>query len=73
MSKIILLGAGASVDAGISTANEMTKNMANHFEKSRLTEELNVIKFVVGGLLSYITITCTIVKNKTSYDYFVFL
>ena len=51
MKRIILLGAGASVDAGIPTAIGMTEKMISHFKESGLTKELKVLTFIVGGLL----------------------
>lgn len=49
--RIVLLGAGASVDAGIQTAVGMTEKMIEYFEKEKISQELKVLKFVVGGLL----------------------
>jgi len=51
MSEIVLLGAGASVDADIPTAVGMTQKMINHFEENPIPEERKVLKYIVGGLL----------------------
>ncbi len=51
MSRIVLLGAGASVDAEIPTAVGMTEKIMKHFEDRRVREELKALKFVIGGLL----------------------
>lgn len=49
--QIILLGAGASVDANIPTAIGMTKEMAAQFKQNKIGKELNVLNFVIGGLV----------------------
>ena len=51
MKKIILLGAGASVDAGIPTAIGMTREMVAQFKLNKIEKESNALNFVVGGLL----------------------
>ena len=51
MKRIILLGAGASVDAGVPAAIGMTEKMISHFKESGLVKELKVLTFIVGGLL----------------------
>jgi len=50
MGDVVLLGAGASMDAGIPGAFDMTRQIANRFEK--LNPRLkHVLNFVMGGLL----------------------
>ena len=49
---IILLGAGASMDAGIPAAYPMTNKMIQRLsEYSYSRREANVLTYVVGGLL----------------------
>jgi NAD-dependent SIR2 family protein deacetylase len=49
MKEIILLGAGASVEAGVPAAYEMTEKFIEQFEEH--TKYCHIIRFVVGGLL----------------------
>lgn len=52
MKEMLLLGAGASVEAGIPDSYDMTKKISEHFRKdSTLHKQAHVISFVVGGLL----------------------
>ena len=54
MKEIILLGAGASKDAGVPATYEMTERLVKLLERntSENDQKLNhVFKFVVGGLL----------------------
>jgi hypothetical protein len=48
----ILLGAGASVDAGVPTTTDMTAKMLSHFEdpRQRSGKTAKIIKFVGGGI-----------------------
>lgn len=48
----VLLGAGASRDAGLPTTGEMTKTLLTHFENRGYPETRRVLNFVVGQLLS---------------------
>ena len=51
MKELILLGAGASIEAGIPGAYEMTEKMLEAFSKDFQYSQLyKVLKFVVGGL-----------------------
>ena len=52
MSEMILLGAGASIEAGVPGAYDMTKEIAKRFrENPLLKKHAHVISFVIGGLL----------------------
>ena len=52
MKELFLLGAGATVEAGVPASTQMTKDMLSAFsEDFRLRHEYRVLKFVVGGLL----------------------
>lgn len=54
MSEIFLLGAGASVEAGVPHAYKMSNEMLNRFSKennSRFHSFGKVLQFVVGGLM----------------------
>jgi hypothetical protein len=52
MSEMLLLGAGASVEAGVPGAFEMTGRIMSHFRgDSSLTKHASVLSFVTGGLL----------------------
>jgi NAD-dependent SIR2 family protein deacetylase len=51
MTELFLLGAGASVEAGIPGAYRMTKEMLKRFEYTNYPQTKKVIRFVVGGLL----------------------
>jgi NAD-dependent SIR2 family protein deacetylase len=52
MSEMILLGAGASVEAGIPTSDEMTRKIADMFHNSpEHRVGAKVLDFVIGGLL----------------------
>ena len=52
MKELILLGAGASIEAGIPGAYDMTKKILNLFEKIYYDRRsFDVLRFVVGGLL----------------------
>lgn len=53
MAEMLLLGAGASVDAGLPTSFEMTKRIVDLFwsEQSYNPVYAKVVSFVVGGLL----------------------
>lgn len=52
MSRVILLGAGASVEAGVPDTYQMTEVIAKRFrEDSSLQKNSEVITFVIGGLL----------------------
>lgn len=54
MSEVILLGAGASVEAGVPSAYKMTEEIIERFNNERsynLREYAKVLNFVVGGLL----------------------
>lgn len=51
MTEMILLGAGASADAGIPTSTAMTQKIREHFERDKeRADEFNVVAFVIGGL-----------------------
>lgn len=50
MQDIILLGAGASIEAGVPGAFEMTRRIVDLFEKKHV-EHCRILKFAVGGLL----------------------
>lgn len=47
----VLLGAGASRDAGLPTTGEMTKCLAEHFDSHRSQPTREVLHFVTGMLL----------------------
>ena len=49
MSEIILLGAGASAEAEVPTAYDMTKNIVQKFQS--ISKYNEVMNFVMGGLL----------------------
>lgn len=52
MKEMFLLGAGASVEAGIPAVYDMTKKMLDFFgDDNRLNRQFRILKFVVGGLL----------------------
>lgn len=54
MSELILLGAGASVEAGVPHAYKMTYEMLSRFSSDAMMQHRKldkVMKFVVGGLL----------------------
>lgn len=52
MTEMVLLGAGASREAGIPTATEMTKKIYSLFEQeSKHNLYTRIIKFVIGALL----------------------
>ena len=52
MTEMIFLGAGASIDAGVPAAYDMTKQVLGLFENDRnLVKHTQVLRFVVGGLL----------------------
>ncbi|MGI8979826.1 MAG: SIR2 family protein [Pirellulaceae bacterium] len=51
-NEMLLLGAGASVEAGIPSAHKMTRVISDEFRKnSRLSRIGHLISFVIGGLL----------------------
>jgi len=50
METLILLGAGASADAGIPTAFDMTPEMIKLFQKYSHQEGVKILRFVAGGL-----------------------
>jgi len=49
MKEIILLGAGASVEAGVPAAYDMTKKLMDLFPET--SKHGHIIRFVVGGML----------------------
>ena len=51
MTELFLLGAGASVEAGIPAAYRMTNEMLKKFERTNYPQTEKVIRFVAGGLL----------------------
>ncbi len=52
MSEMLLLGAGASIDAGVPGAYAMTQEIAKRLRKDPfLNKHAHVISFVIGGLL----------------------
>ncbi|MGI8493902.1 MAG: SIR2 family protein [Pyrinomonadaceae bacterium] len=54
MSEMLLLGAGASVEAGIPDAYKMTEEILKRFNdenRHRLREYAKVLNFIIGGLL----------------------
>lgn len=51
MTEMLLLGAGASIEAGIPHAEEMTKQIESKFQEENLRKEAHVLAFVIGGLL----------------------
>ena len=53
MSEMLLLGAGASVDAGLPTSIDMTRKIVDLFWEDRFwrPEHARVVSFVIGGLL----------------------
>ncbi|MHB0867334.1 MAG: SIR2 family protein [Thermoleophilia bacterium] len=52
MNTVVLLGAGASVEAGVPATYEMTKEIAKSFRNTYgLQKNSEVLKFVIGGLL----------------------
>src|SRR4051794_30038485 len=52
MTEMLLLGAGASVDAGVPSAYDMTKAIADQFRSDPLLKQhARVVSFVIGGLL----------------------
>src|SRR5262245_14379685 len=52
MREMVLLGAGASVEAGIPGAYDMTRQMVERFSQQyHLAEYSRVLRFAVGGLL----------------------
>lgn len=52
MKEMILLGAGASVDAGVPGAFDMTQKLINLFGNDpELSKHSHVLRFAVGGLL----------------------
>ncbi|CAN5439077.1 hypothetical protein BH20VER3_BH20VER3_06040 [soil metagenome] len=52
MSEMLLLGAGASKEAGVPTAFGLTNAIANEFRANRgLRRHAQVVSFVLGGLL----------------------
>ena len=53
MSEIVLLGAGASVEADIPAAFEMSRQIVDRFNSLRGANEseAHILNFVVGGLL----------------------
>lgn len=54
MSEMLLLGAGASVEAGVPSAFKMTEEILERFNNannSNLREYAKVLNFVIGGLL----------------------
>jgi len=53
MTELVILGAGASADADIPTAREMSAAIASHLE-SRQSDIAGVLHFVVGGMLFHL-------------------
>ena len=52
MNEVILLGAGASAEAGVPTAYDMTKEILRRFQSNDyLHTHYRVLSFVLGGLL----------------------
>lgn len=55
MSEVVLLGAGASIEAGVPGANAMTEEIVRRFNDNGHSRQLRdyaaVLNFVVGGLL----------------------
>lgn len=52
MNEILLLGAGASVEAGVPDAYRMTHELSEYFHSNFGSErQAQVISFVIGGLL----------------------
>ncbi len=52
MREMILLGAGASVEAGVPTTYEMTRKILDTIEGARReSKHTNLLKFVIGGLI----------------------
>jgi len=51
MQEMILLGAGASVKAGVPDSYAMTRVIATRFANNHLSDHAHLIKFVIGGLL----------------------
>src|SRR5580698_5536516 len=54
MKEMILLGAGASTEAGVPATYEMTEKLVELLENNSIGDEkklTHVLKFVVGGLL----------------------
>jgi hypothetical protein len=51
MTELFLLGAGASIEAGIPGAYQMTKVMLEKFMRTNYPETEKAIRFVLGGLL----------------------
>lgn len=49
--RIILLGAGASVEAGVPSSRAMTSAILKHFELFGKPHLLHMLRFVLGGLL----------------------
>ncbi len=51
-TEMVLLGAGASLEAGVPTATLMTKRMCQNFEQSSKLQRLSkVLNFVIGALI----------------------
>jgi hypothetical protein len=64
MKEMILLGAGASAEAGVPTAHAMTERMLEIFEDSAdLRQHTDILRFAVGGLLFQQGI-----KGRNPYD-----
>jgi hypothetical protein len=52
MREMLLLGAGASVEAQIPTANDMTERMLERFEQGNASHEYtHVLRYIIGGLV----------------------
>jgi hypothetical protein len=52
VKEMLLLGAGASVEAGVPDSYDMTKRISEHFHQDvLLRKQAHVISFVIGGLL----------------------
>lgn len=51
MKEMLLLGAGASVEAGVPDAYTMTQSILNEFRGPGIEKEAQVLAFVLGGLL----------------------
>lgn len=52
MTEMLLFGAGASKEAGVPTAYDLTKDIAKEFrQQSHLVRHARVVSFVLGGLL----------------------
>lgn len=64
MKEMILLGAGASIEAGVPGAYKMTTKMLELFEKDRHSgKSTEVLRFVIGGLLFQLGI-----EGKNPFD-----